>query len=65
MPEELVESPSVEVFKSRGDAAVGDKVNGHGGDRLGPVIFEFFSNLNNSMIVQMLCFLTLNSTLRT
>jgi len=46
-----VQSLSVEVFKSCGVAAVGDKVNGHGGDRLGPVIFEFFSNLNNSMIL--------------
>lgn len=46
-----MKSPSVEVFKSRGNVAVRDEVSGHGGNRLDLVILEFFSNLNNSMIV--------------
>jgi len=31
---EVVESPSLEVFKSRVDVALRDVVSGHGGDRV-------------------------------
>ena len=31
---EVVESPSLEVFKNRVDVALGDTVSGHGGDGL-------------------------------
>ena len=31
----VVESPSLEVFRKRGDVALRDMVSGHGGDGLG------------------------------
>ena len=34
LPREVVESPSLEVFNSRVDLALGDMVSGHGGDGL-------------------------------
>jgi len=32
LPREVVQSPSPEVFKNRGDMALRDVVGGHGGD---------------------------------
>ena len=45
-----VESPSLEVFKSRGDVALRDMVSEHGGDGLGFdwMVLVGFSNLNPS-----------------
>jgi len=34
LPREVVESPSLEVFKSRGEGALRNLVSGHGGDEL-------------------------------
>jgi len=34
LPREVVESPSLEVFKNRVDGALGVTVSGHGGDGL-------------------------------
>ena len=35
LPGEVVESPSLEVFRSCGDVALRNVVSGHGGDGLG------------------------------
>lgn len=48
---EVVESSALEVFKSRGNVAVGDMVCGHGGGELGVGISEVLSNLNDSMVL--------------
>ena len=52
LPREVVQSPSLEVFKSHGDVALWDVVSGHGGDGLGLdwVVLGVFSNLNGSVI---------------
>ena len=52
LPREMVEPPSLEVFKNRGEVALRDMVSGLGGDRLGLdwIILVLFSNLNDSMI---------------
>jgi len=46
-----VESPSLEVFKSHGDVALGGMVNRHGVDglELDLEILDVFSNLTDSM----------------
>jgi len=44
-------SPSLEVFKNHGDVAQRDVVSGHGGVGLNRMIFEVFSNLNDSVIL--------------
>ena len=53
LPRKVVESPSMEVLKNRGDVALRDVVSGHGGGGLGLdwVILVVFSNLNVSMIL--------------
>ena len=51
LPREVVESPSLEVFKNRGDVAI-DLAIGHGGVGWGwSWGSEVFSNLNDSMIL--------------
>lgn len=47
-------SLSLGVFKNHGHVALKEVVSGHGGDGLGMglVISEFFSNLDDSMILQ-------------
>ena len=56
LPMEVVESPSLEVFKNRGDAALREMVCGHGGMGwwLDWMILVIFSNLhkNKSMKVE-------------
>ena len=51
LPREVVETPSLEVFKNHGDVAMRYMVNGHGTNGLGLdlMILELFSNLNDSM----------------
>ena len=51
LPKEVVGSPSLEVFKERGDVALRDVVSGHGGAGLDWMISEAFSNLNDSTIL--------------
>jgi len=53
LPKEVVWSPSLGVFQSHGDVALGDVVSEHGrgGLRLGLVIIEVFLNNNKSMIL--------------
>ena len=50
----VVGSPSLEVFKSCGDAALRDVVSGHGGDGLmiGLNDLRVLSNFNDSVILQ-------------
>lgn len=50
---EVVEPPSLVVFKNHGDVALRDIISGHGGDGLGVglwMISVVFSNLKDSMI---------------
>ena len=49
---EVVESPSLEVFKNHGDVALRDVVSGHGGGglELKLMILEIFHDLNDSMV---------------
>jgi len=51
LPRKVVESPSLEVLKNRGDVALRDVVSGHGGGELELdwVILVIFSNLKNSI----------------
>jgi len=53
LPREVVESPSLEVLKSRVDVAVRDVGSGWGGGGLmvGWVILEVFSSLHDSIIL--------------
>lgn len=52
LPCEVVESPCLEVLKNRGDVALRDVVNGHGGGGLSLdlVIIEAFPNLYDSIL---------------
>ena len=54
LPREVLDSPSLEMFKNRGDVAPGNVVSGHGGDglRMGLGILEVFSNLSDSVILK-------------
>ena len=49
----MVGSPSLEVFQNSGDVALRDVGSGHGGGGLGLEISEVFSNLDDSMILQL------------
>jgi len=51
LPRKVVQSLSMEVFKSHGDVALRDTVSGHGGDglELGLGFSKVFSNINNSI----------------
>ena len=53
LPGEVVESPSLELFKKRVDVAVRDTVSGYGEVhwRLDWMVLVVFYNLNNSMIL--------------
>ena len=55
LPMEVVESPSLMVFKKREVVVVRDMVGGHDGDGLGLdldlMILEIFSDYNDSMIL--------------
>ena len=47
-----MESPNLEVFRNRGDAALRDVVSGHGEDGLGlDLVILVFSNLFDSVIL--------------
>ena len=48
LPREVVQSLFLEVFKNCEAVALGDTVSGHGGDGLGLVNSEVFSNLRDS-----------------
>ena len=50
LPREVVESPSLEVSKNRGDVALRDVVSGDGFS-LGLMVLVDFSNLNDSVIL--------------
>jgi len=53
LPREVVQSPSLEVYKERVDVALRDEVSGPGGDGLGldSFILEDFSNFSDSVIM--------------
>jgi len=50
LPRGVMESPTLEVFQSCGDVALGDVVSGHIGLGLDSVILGVFSNLNDAVI---------------
>ena len=60
LPREEVESPSLEVFKSRGDVALRHMVSGHGGDGLGLNLMTLvvFSNLYDPVMKHFLQIIT-------
>lgn len=49
LPNEVVGSPSLGAFQTRGDVALRVMVRGHGEDGLGLGILEVFSSLNDAM----------------
>ena len=53
LPREVVQSPSLEVYKERVDVTLRDEVSGPGGDGLGldSFILEDFSNFSDSVIM--------------
>ena len=51
LPREVVDSPSLEMFKEMVDVALRDVVSGHGGDELGWMFLVVFSNLYDSVIL--------------